>query len=53
MLGSTQRLLAERIEVAPAIGVSLDGGVLSDAKAAKLAAEDDAAHRCSASGRCG
>jgi len=41
MLGSTQRLLAELIEVAPAIGISLDGGVLSDAEAAKLAAEEE------------
>jgi len=40
MLGSTQRLLAKLIDVAPAIGVSLDGSVLSDAEAAKLAAEE-------------
>jgi len=40
MLGSTQRLLAELIEVAPAIGISLAGGQLSDAAAAKLAADD-------------
>jgi len=40
LLGSTQRLLAELIEVAPAIGISLDGGELSDAEVAKLSAED-------------
>jgi hypothetical protein len=37
MLGSSQRLLAELHEVAPAIGIELQHGVLSDAQAAALA----------------
>lgn len=37
MLGSTQRLRDELVEVAPALGIALDpGGVLSDAEAARL-----------------
>ena len=41
MLGSSQRLLAELVEVAPAIGVALGNGTLSDRVAAQLAEEED------------
>jgi hypothetical protein len=41
MLGSSQRLLGELVEVAPAIGIALGGGVLSDRIAAQLADEED------------
>jgi hypothetical protein len=37
MLGSSQRLLAELVEVAPALAIPLDGGELSDIEAARLA----------------
>jgi hypothetical protein len=40
MLGSTQRLRAELALVAPALGIGLDGGELSDAEAARLDAVD-------------
>lgn len=43
MLGSTQRLMAELLEVAPALGINVTGGRLSDAEAAQLAAENDEA----------
>jgi hypothetical protein len=36
MLGSSQRLLAELIAVAPALGITLAGGELSDAEAALI-----------------
>jgi hypothetical protein len=39
MIGSSQRLFAELVAVAPAIGIELDGTVLSDAVAAALAKE--------------
>jgi hypothetical protein len=41
MIGSTQRLFAELVAVAPAIGIELDGTVLSDKVAAALSEEDD------------
>jgi hypothetical protein len=39
MVGSSQRLFAELVAVAPAIGIELDGTVLSDKVAAALAKE--------------
>jgi hypothetical protein len=42
MLGSSQRLLAELVEVAPALGIALDGGKLTDKRAAELAEEEEA-----------
>ncbi len=41
MLGSSVRLMAELVEVAPAIGIVLTRGQISDAAAKKLANEDD------------
>jgi hypothetical protein len=41
MIGSSQRLFAELVAVAPAIGIALDGSVLSDKLAAELAEEGD------------
>jgi hypothetical protein len=36
MLGSSQALMRELIEVAPALGITLDGGQLSDAEADRI-----------------
>lgn len=45
LLGSSQGLLAELVEVAPSLGIDLQAGVLSDAQAGALApAEDHDAH---------
>lgn len=44
MLGSSQRLMKELIEVAPAIGIELANGQLSDGEAARLCAEDESGH---------
>ena len=41
LVGSTYRLMAELVEVAPALGIALVDGRLSDADAARLAAEND------------
>ena len=41
MIGSSQRLFAELVAVAPAIGIELDGTVLSDKVAAALADDND------------
>jgi hypothetical protein len=43
MLGSSQALMRELVEVAPAIGITLDGDNLSDAEAARIAEESDVA----------
>jgi hypothetical protein len=40
MLGSSVKLMHELSEVAPALGITLVGGTLPDAEAARLAAED-------------
>jgi len=48
MLGPSQRLLAELRQLAPFLGIALDGeGNLSDAEAARITPceEDDPAHR--------
>jgi hypothetical protein len=41
MLGSSVRLLNELVEVAPALGIELQNGQLSDDEARKLSMEDD------------
>ena len=41
MMGSSQGLMKELIQVAPAIGIELQKGELSDGEAAKIAAEND------------
>jgi hypothetical protein len=41
MLGSSVRLLAELVEVAPALGIAMRDGRLGDDEAAKLADEDE------------
>ena len=42
-LGSTQRLMAELVETAPAIGIDLKEGQLTDAVVAKINADEDGA----------
>jgi hypothetical protein len=41
MLGSTQRLMAELVQSAPSIGITLDHGVLSDAEVDAINRDDD------------
>ncbi|OSC41968.1 hypothetical protein [Mycobacterium decipiens] len=41
ILGSSQGLMRELIKTAPALGIALDGGVLSDTEAARLYAEGE------------
>jgi hypothetical protein len=43
MLGSSVRLMAELVEVAPAIGIRISGSALADAEAAAIVADDQGA----------